>query len=158
MGAARSMVEAFAAMGCPGYAELLARGEEFAGRTPAREIPAAARWARREKPRVKMCYKNATLFCLACPEAKYYEGYWSAHFVPVHHAWVVLDGKVIDFTAEACDRKLTREGVPSDSTGSDYFGVHVPTEDVVRIITEKGTYGVMAEWFTEMESSAAAGE
>lgn len=132
IGGAKRICESFATLGDRGHKLLLAVAEHFTERTPVASVPVAAAWAKRVKPKSGLCYMNASKFVIDHPDAKYYEGYWSAHFMPVWHAWVVLDGKVIDFTAEACERKLKRRDsafVPPES--EDYFGVHIPTSFII---------------------------
>lgn len=117
---------------------LLEKGEHFIGREPVNNNPVTKVWAKRNRPKPKRCYNNAQLFALDHPEAKYYEGYWSAFVIPVHHGWVVLDGKVIDFTAEAGERSLKRRGIKhhGNPTTEEYFGVHIPTEFIRESILE----------------------
>jgi hypothetical protein len=136
------------------FSELLKRGECFEGRTPVKSHPATKAWAKREKPKPKMCFMNAQRFVLDHPDAKYYEGYWSAFVIPVHHGWVVLDGKVYDFTAEAADHSLKRENRnlkhESDPTTEDYIGVHIPTEYITKsILKSKMWSDILGEWLID---------
>jgi hypothetical protein len=114
---------------------LLEKGEHFVGRTPVKSVPVAKDWAKREKPKKQECFMNAQKFCISNLDAKYYEGYWASGCFPVWHGWVVLDGQVIDFTAEACDRYCKRNGMGRpDPAELDYFGVHIPTEFILKRI------------------------
>jgi len=134
MNGAKQMVEGFAFLGDPFNKALLERGEEFNVRVSAKDA-GLADYAKREKPRCGECFMNAQKFVISHPDAKYYEGYWAGGGFPVHHGWVVLDGKVVDFTAEDCDRKFAREfGEERDTTGSGYFGVHIPTPFMVKAV------------------------
>ncbi len=45
---------------------------------------------------------------------------------------VVIDGEVVDFTAEDVDDYCKRMGTEADPAGNDYFGMHVPTDFVVK--------------------------
>jgi hypothetical protein len=76
-------------------------------------------------------------FCLDHSDGRYFEGYAYCGVLPVPHAWVVMpDDRVIDFTWEAKDRKLRREGIASDSTGAVYLGVQVPRAQMAKMIAE----------------------
>lgn len=143
-GPARQMVEAFARLGAPGYAELLARGEGFTGRVASANNPRLAKWVKRMKPKTKQCFMNAQKFALHHPDAHYYEGYWWGGLIPVHHGWIVLDGQVVDFTAEAVDRLTGRDVDPATN---DYFGVHVPTDFLMKSIARSKLWtGVLGEY------------
>jgi hypothetical protein len=76
-------------------------------------------------------------------DVRYFEGYArhdDGFLVP--QAWVVMpDGQVIDFTWEAMDRKLRRDGIPSDTSGAVYFGVEVPTPEFCKVIAATGVSG-----------------
>lgn len=133
----REYVEHHARDGSPAFALLLAHGREFVGRTRSSTVRAAARWKDRVKPKWHRCYANAGEFCLAHADADYWEGFWDCGLdtKPLHHAWVVLDGRVIDFTAEDVDRRVVRKptGVtPLPPTANTYFGVRVPTDFIRR--------------------------
>ena len=134
---AKDIVESFAFMGDRGHKLLLEKGEHFLNRTPVKEVPEAKKWASREHPKKKECFMNAQKFCISHLNTKYYEGYWAASLVPVWHGWVVLDGKVIDFTAEACEKYLKKQGHDfPDAETLDYFGVHIPTEFILKRIVD----------------------
>lgn len=97
---------------------------------------------------------NAQKFCISHPDAKYYEGYWAGGIFPVWHGWVVLDGKVIDFTAEACDRYCDKMGWDRpDPADLDYFGVHVPTEFILkRIVDDPVWTDRLSEYLSSLET------
>lgn len=135
---AKGMVEQFAEMGSKLHKELAKVGEHFVGRTPVKSHPDTERHRKAHRPKPQMCFMNAQRFVLDHPDAKYYEGYWAAFVFPIHHGWVVLDGKVYDFTAEAADRSLKRQGIKShaDPVNEDYFGMHIPTEFIRESILE----------------------
>jgi hypothetical protein len=91
--------------------------------------------------KLKECYYNAQLMALDS-NIKYYEGYAVSgqlplgydrkkrefvHLnIPIEHAWLVLNGKVIDITWH-------------DLSKPDYFGIEIPKEFIQRHIldTEK---------------------
>jgi hypothetical protein len=125
---ARQMVEGFAYLGDKGHARLLKDGKAFTGRVNTADYPDLAEYKKREKPQTRMCYMNAQRYCLSHEDAQYYEGYWHGGLIPVHHGWVVRDGKVIDFTAEACDVMKAEWGHEYPPSENDYFGVRIPTD------------------------------
>ena len=119
---------------------LLKRGKWFTGRADSHDYEATNTWRKARRPKVKECYYNAQMFCMDRDEGRYFEGYASSGagtYVP--HAWVVMpDDQVIDFTWEALERKLRREGIASDTSGAVYFGVEVPTPEFCKMIAETG--------------------
>ena len=130
----RDHVEGLAAGGSWYHTALLAHGRLFTGHTPSRRVRDASRWSARAKPRWHMCYLNSGEFVLTHKKAEYWEGMWlyAAGDSPTHHAWVVLGGLVVDFTAEDAARRVRRRGfdlLPPPE--QQYFGLHIPT-DVVR--------------------------
>ena len=125
---AREFVETVARLD-RGHSVLLARGQEFLSRIAVASNPITQAWAKRRKPRAKQCYMNSQRFVLDCDEASYFEGYWFTGDIPVWHAWVMLDGNLFDFTAEACERSLRRSKIEmAPLTEQSYFGVHIPTD------------------------------
>lgn len=77
--------------------------------------------------KLKECYYNAQLMALDS-DMKYYEGYAVSGQlpIPVEHAWLVSNGKVIDITWY-------------DLSKPDYFGLEIP-KDFIRknmLFTEK---------------------
>jgi hypothetical protein len=125
---ARTMVESFARLGDKGHARLLADGKGFTGRVNTADYPDLAEYKKRERPERGMCYMNAQRFCLYNEGYEYYEGYWHGGIIPVHHGWLVRDGKVIDFTAEACDVLKAEWGNYPSPSENDYFGVRIDTD------------------------------
>lgn len=146
----REYVERLAAGGSGYHAALLAHGRQFRGRTRSSAVQDAARWAARARPRWHRCYLNAGEFAVAHRWAEYWEGVWryAAGDAPVHHAWVRLDGHLIDFTAEDVTRRARRRGfdlLPPDE--QEYFGVHVPTEFVRRRVDATRVWGPVSELY-----------
>lgn len=126
----REFIEGLAANGSLYHAALLTRGCECRGRTPSRQVRNSARWVARVRPRWHRCYKNAAEFALAHPDAGYVEGFWqfAASHDPVHHAWNLYRGHVLDLTAEDVERRGRRANVPLlPAEQQDYFGVVIPT-------------------------------
>jgi hypothetical protein len=148
----REYVEQQGREGPLAFALLLAHGREFVGRTRASTVRAAARWKDRVKPKWHRCFSNAGEFCLAHADAEYWEGFWDCGLdtKPLLHAWVVLDGHVIDFTAEDMDRRVTRKpaGVtPLPPDANTYFGVHVPTNFIRRRVEQTRMWEPMSELY-----------
>ncbi len=146
----REYVEGLAAGGSWYHAALLAHGREFRGRTRTSAVRDAARWAARAKPRWRQCYKNAAVFVVSHKEAAYYEGFWrySADDDPVHHAWVMIDGHLLDVTAEDVGRRARRRGITIlPPTEQEYFGVHVPTAFVRERADATRFWGPVSEMY-----------
>jgi hypothetical protein len=108
------------------------------------------RWSKGFRAKLWHCYETAQSFCLWYTNAQYFEGFWHTSFniTPIHHAWVVLDGKVYDPAIEIIDTLVIAGGEePSNPAEEAYFGVHVPTKLIERW-EEKGNCGMpIAEWF-----------
>ena len=146
----REYVEQLAAGGSRYHAALLTHGREFRGRTRSSAVRDAARWKDRVRPRWHRCYANAGSFVACHAYAQYWEGLWryAADAAPVHHAWVMLDGHVIDFTGEDVSRRGRRRGfdlLPPDE--QEYFGVHVPAEFVRRRVDATRVWGPVSEMY-----------
>ncbi len=61
-------------------------------------------------------------------EAQYVEGYCFTDTAPFPHGWILLpDGRIPDFTLDAAERRMRREGIVVDPTQPTvYLGVIVP--------------------------------
>lgn len=79
---------------------LLENGELFTERMPADRY-----WTKRKKAQPRQCFYNAQTLCIEA-DLPYYEGYYFGNKMLFQHAFNVLDGKVIDVTRDAIDRKL----------------------------------------------------
>ncbi len=144
----REYIERLAAGGSRYHTALLAHGREFRGLSRSSAVRDAARWKDRVRPRWHKCYANAGEFAVSHKKAAYYEGFWrySAENDPVHHAWVVLGGEVIDFTAEDVDRRARRQGVVLLPPGDQqYLGVYVPTDFVRHRVEACRVWGPASE-------------
>lgn len=83
---------------------------------------------------IKECFSNCLKEVLGHPDRLVYcEGY-ATGVIPVHHAWLSYEGKVIDPTWDGRD-------IIRDST--EYFGVAFNFNYVLKIATETGYYGVI---------------
>ena len=114
----------------PYHAALLQHAETFVVRQSVNAFPAAVAWQEENRPQPKECYRNAQSFSIHS-RAEYYEGYWAKEGRAVHHAWVVVDGEVIDLTAEAGDRLKRKLGISPAVSPGVYCGMLVPTEFIL---------------------------
>jgi len=101
---------------------LLAKGEVFEAGTCPKHI-------KRGTP--KHCFCNATRLAWG-GIGKYYEGVVMSKQLPfpIHHAWVVENGKVIDNTLREPDQY-------------EYLGVWISTPMLNETLRETGVYGVL---------------
>lgn len=86
-------------------------------------------------PKVKECYRNATIFSHIYPEVKYVEGkYTVCRAFGIEHAWNKVGDKYVDITMElALDRDPTKE---------EYMALgEYDRETVVSVCSEVGFYG-----------------
>lgn len=138
-----SWVRFFAKHNDPLAKVLLKQGVWFEGRADSHDYEATNAWRKARRPKIKECYYNAQMYCMYHDDARYFEGLVESSvggYIP--HAWVVLpDGQVIDFTWEALDRNLRRDGIPSDTSKAVYFGVEVPTPEFCKVIAATGVSG-----------------
>lgn len=151
---AKQLIAEVSQFGSTWFQQIADRGEHFISRAPSQSLPLTKDWAKYHRPRARQCFMNSQKFALHNDCARYFEGYWSAQRVPVWHAWVVIDGRVYDFTAEACKRKLRREGIrdllgPDDQ---DYFGLQVPTEFIREsILKTKLWQSVLSDYLRKID-------
>jgi hypothetical protein len=126
------------------------------------------------EPQVKECFFNAMFMCMVAqwrddlhPRIKYCEGFaQSISLFPVHHAWITLDGKVVDLTLTTNKYTLEQltafmhEGVelPRNEDLSDrilgeipedwqYFGVEFESKKVARQFMEReSSFSMIDDW------------
>ena len=104
-----------------------ANGTWFEGRANVRDYPSAVKWRRKRRPQGGHCFQNAREFCLAHPNARYFEGFYLISETPLAHGWVVMeDGRVLDFTHEAVIRDLTKEKAEVNVRPPLYLGIEIP--------------------------------
>lgn len=87
------------------------------------------------KPKVKECYRNATMFAHIYPNVKYVEGKMTCcGAFGIEHAWNKVGDKYVDITMElALDR---------DPTEEEYMVLgEYDQETVINICSEVGFYG-----------------
>lgn len=94
----------------------------------------------------KQCFHNAMLLTVAdyCDRMAYVEGYCLSGAIPVHHAWVELDGKLVDLTRSLRGKEAVDEFISGELPQEDlldrvlgeipndwmYFGIKFPTHEV----------------------------
>lgn len=115
---------------------ILEQGTPFVASILAKTLKETNDWKKKHKPKSKECFYNAQMFVLTCNKGEYFEGYCYESIIPVHHAWIVIDGKVIDFTLEARDKSLVRQKIKSNSLESVYLGVSVSRKTIMQNIVK----------------------
>jgi hypothetical protein len=103
----------------------------------------------RRSIRAKACWRNAQRLLLIADDEKRL-CYWECG-LPIPHAWVTINGKVVDVTAEAVKRKLKRIGeTHTASLFYEYRGVMVDRETVrEHMLRSKSFSAVLGEsWWT----------
>ncbi len=104
------------------YKLLLDQGTVFTDRKLVKDYSEASQWAKHFRPKSKECFYNSQMFVLECDKYQYFEGFALASILPFHHAWVVIDNTVLDFTLEAAAKKLGNFYY----NNMVYLGVEVP--------------------------------
>lgn len=89
---------------------------------------------------IKQCFMNAQKLILDDHANKlmYCEGYMSG-LIPVLHAWVTINNKIVDPTVAAIRRKY-----PKDRT-FEYFGIPFTHKEVILNMTRTRYYGPLTE-------------
>ena len=72
---------------------------------------------------IKQCYWNAQRLIWSDTEKRL--RYCESGFDPIPHAWVTINGKVVDVTAEAVARSDKRMGLEPTGRWLQYFGVMI---------------------------------
>jgi hypothetical protein len=107
-----------------------------------------------DKCRLGFCYMNAQQIALSGlidSKVKYWEGLYTVHGVPIAHAWVTYNGKVLDPTVVDLSGKPNQrgpEGTKERGTSQgEYWGVQVPKKWIMEHQVRVGTYGPLSEDF-----------
>jgi hypothetical protein len=94
------------------------------------------------RPRVKSCYTNAQRILMEDSRRgkrlRYWEGLMDGE---IPHAWLTINGKVVDVTADVLRRKLKRLGIPECDEAGRYAGVRIDRRTVLQHILETNLYG-----------------
>lgn len=117
---------------------ILDHGERFCGAVSSDSIEETKKWRKARKPKSKECFYNSQIFVLTADNSLYYEGYCFDGLIPFHHAWVVIDGKVVDFTLESRDKFLKRKKIKNTASDPVYLGVVVPKKSIMANIVKTG--------------------
>jgi len=80
------------------------------------------------KMKAHQCFRNAFILAEKLG-AQYVEGFAHNDLVPLQHAWVVMDGVLIDPTWK--------------TLGKAYFGIVIPRQTHNKIVVEMGMYGAL---------------
>lgn|SRR3990167_1892526 len=84
---------------------------------------------------ISRCFDNCLKIAIKHPELKYIEGYTNCFNIPFEHAFLVNDSnEVIDPTLAI---PTMRE---SERYGSEYYGVYIPRENLMRYKSRKNTF------------------
>lgn len=124
------------------YKLLLEKGRWFLGRDRVDDNPVCVNFRQKFKPKIKECFYNAQMFVTSTNEGKYYEGFCCDGTIPVLHAWIVLNNKVIDFTLETRRKLFETEGIPA------YLGVEIPNNFVKDRLIELECASPLAHKYT----------
>ena len=85
---------------------------------------------------IKECFSNCLNCVIRYPDLlTYCEGYATSNIMPVHHAWLLYQGQVIDPTWSHKKLHYLKQ--------VGYFGVAFKYEYVTKIAVESGYYGVL---------------
>ena len=84
---------------------------------------------------IRRCYANAQETAKALPDTgavavRYAEGYVMVHGVPLEHAWITLNGKVVDTTVRT-DQTDSNRILGTFPANLDYFGVEMTLDEWV---------------------------
>ena len=123
---------------------ILEQGKAFHEVVSSDSMEITKAWRKARKPKIKECFYNSQLF-VSTEVGEYYEGYCMDGLIPFHHGWVVIDGKVIDFTLEARDRSLKRQKMKNNANNAAYLGVMVPKCAIVENIVKFGVAEPIAQ-------------
>jgi hypothetical protein len=148
---------------------ILDRGRDFTGTEPLTDEQFAFLTSVAEEVRdevagrvfaPKQCFDNSMMMALADPDDRfaYCEGYAYTGTLPVHHAWLTLDGRLVDLTrslrpeasqefmaSKAPQRDLRDRGLGVVPEGWVYFGLDFPRDVVCQYIRELGQTGSLIE-------------
>lgn len=133
------------------FEKLREHGTLFTEKAISEDIEEIAGSLKITKPEVKQCFMNSQKMSIYNSDIEYWEGYWITEDldIPVHHAWNVHKGKLIDTTAEVLYDRLRyvtqKDGSVLDTGGygktkAQYFGVRIPGELIRSVILGEEVY------------------
>ena len=97
--------------------------------------------------RVKQCWRNSQRLMICDDEnrLRYWEGLMDSS---IPHAWLTINGKVVDVTREAGQRKLKREGGVTDEHVPCYEGILINRRTVLWTVLRRKKSGPLASFYT----------
>ena len=98
----------------------------------------------RRSIRSKQCWKNVQRLILEDGMRERRLRYCERGF-PIPHAWVTINGKVVDVTREAADRWLKRHGIAQD-VDHTYAGVVISRHRVLNHIKRTKMFSPVVDW------------
>jgi len=131
---------------------LLDEGTWFEGRYHSEDYPTAKAWMHNAES--KHFYANSQHYCIEDDHARYFEGYalLSPNLLPFEHAWIVMpDGGVLDFTLELMEVEAAKQGIPTDTSQTVYFGMEIPVDFFVVTMLKAGETQPTLELFLKQE-------
>jgi len=92
---------------------------------------------------VKQCFHNAQMLAMENPDLQYVEGYAMGNaIIPVHHAWLTLNGKLIDLTwrtdVGGQSRRLGNRILGVIPEGWQYRGIPFDTDEIRERVVDSG--------------------
>ena len=132
----------------PAY--ILRNGRQFKSQPltePERLYVKRIQWGKR---RPKQCYKNCQQEAMALPAAegitlKYVEGYLSPGIgFGVDHAWLSINGKVIDPTVRTNEKPAHNVGTITN--GWEYFGVEMEPSECFHVLKHMKFIPIIDDW------------
>jgi hypothetical protein len=100
-------------------------------------------------PRAKMCFYFNQVACLANQgEFEYWEGQAIGCAIPVEHAWLVYNGKVVDAVWGTLDHIQTPDGY-SAGAQQDYAGVKIPYDLVRRSVASGIASSLIMDYYLQ---------
>jgi len=92
--------------------------------------------------KIKDCLRNSQGLAAYSDKLKYVEGYISTFGIPINHAWLSYNGKIVDVTIRK-DWKGSQTDWSNRNIGevkSEYFGVEIDKKEIQRRMMETKTY------------------
>jgi hypothetical protein len=107
------------------------------------------------RPIVKECFRNSQLIALRDTEHRltYVEGFCGFGSFPIHHAWLLISGKVVDVTLNTEALGLKPYYPPKlrylkkhrGTSPTEYYGVRFPVKTVASLMFFDGRFASLFE-------------
>ena len=97
--------------------------------------------------RVKKCDYNAQRLIIndTARRLRYWEGEMDCSDFSVPHAWVTINGKIVDLTDDAAARRMRREKIPGAHESPNYYGTVISRRLVLRHVMNTNEWGPVKE-------------